>query len=628
MSVAAITEKLGNIKLGEFAINKDLDLLVEALHSSFDEMRVIEILTGRTESQIQQLRGEFEKKTGKSIESILLTKTSGNLQSVLIGLVKTKAEFDAIQLFEAMDGVGTTESVLIDVLTTRSNAQITAIKSKFFELYKKPLDTTIASETRGHFEKTLLSLLEANREEATAVDQNRAKLDAETLYRAGEKKIGTDEGKFIEILTKRSIMHNIAVSAEYAKVSSKTLRAAIESETSGSFRDVLVALSDAVEHVAEGVNKAVAGVGTSDKKLIRLCVGHDQGLLQKAKEAYVKKFKTNMMKDVENDISGNYRKALLRVLCCGRTVEFESLELREAMKGVGTNTNLLIDTLTNHHMTKDTLAQLAASFERNFGHLLVNDLKSETSGNLTRFLVGLITPQPLQLAEQLHHAIKGVGTKESVVIEILGSRGNKTLAAVAAEYRKLAGTDLTGAIQGDFTGDTEKLLTSLLRANRNEHAPGQPFGPQFTEQVAASEALALYQAGEGRLGTNDSLLVQKVQHYSPEQLAVISEIYSRSYGRSLYDAIKKETSGTFETALLGAVDPDRFAAECLRKAMKGLGTNDTRLIDMISARDRPEIQRISNAYKALFARSLKEDVKSELSGTYERAVLAWMNLAE
>jgi hypothetical protein len=481
------------------------------------------------------------------------------------------------------------------------------------------LEVHIKKETRGHFEKGLVALLMANRDESAAVDANRARMDAEILYRAGEKKLGTDEDKFIEVLARGSVAHNLAVQAEYAKVSSKGLHAAIESECSGSFRDLLHALSDAPRYFASQVDDAVAGLGTNDKKLARLLTGvrDSKKRLELAKAAYLTHFKKTMMSAVEGDTSGTLKQTMRRLLCTS-SIDYDAVSLRESMAGVGTDNNLLIRTITSV-VNKGELAALAASFEKNFGKSLVAEIKSEVSGNLGAFLVSLVTPAPRLFADQLHHAISGVGTRESVLIEVLGSRPSAEIQQIAATYREVYKTDLYGAIQGDTTGKAEKILTHLISGKRSEAATIAP-------ELAHSEAEALYAAGQGRWGTDDDAFIAKLCAYSPAQLAVIAEDYARNHGTTLYDAIKKEASGSFETFLLGTLEPDRFLAEMLHKALAGMGTDDHRLIAILASRNKAEIIRIGEVYEKIYKKTLASDIKGDTSGGYQKALLAWVTL--
>lgn len=67
---------------------------------------------------------------------------------------------------------------------------------------------------------------------------------------------------------------------------------------------------------------------------------------------------------------------------------------------------------------------------------LIKDLKSETSGKFEQLLVALMTPIHEFYASEIHHAISGIGTNESTLIEVLCSLSNAELHYIKAAYEK------------------------------------------------------------------------------------------------------------------------------------------------------------------------------------------------
>ena len=63
-------------------------------------------------------------------------------------------------------------------------------------------------------------------------------------------------------------------------------------------------------------------------------------------------------------------------------------------------------------------------------------------------------------------------------------------------------------------------------------------------------------------------------------------------------------------------------AQALRKAMKGLGTDEKAIIKVIANRTNAQRLEIKEVYEKTFNRDLIKDLKSELSGNFEDAVLA------
>lgn len=92
------------------------------------------------------------------------------------------------------------------------------------------------SETSGHFKRLLVSLLQANRDESRTFDRKAAHNDAVALYEAGEKKWGTDESLFNQILVSRSNAHLRAVFGEYEQLSKMSMEEVVRSEMSGDIK--------------------------------------------------------------------------------------------------------------------------------------------------------------------------------------------------------------------------------------------------------------------------------------------------------------------------------------------------------------------------------------------------------
>ena len=65
---------------------------------------------------------------------------------------------------------------------------------------------------------------------------------------------------------------------------------------------------------------------------------------------------------------------------------------------------------------------------------LIADLKSELSGNFENLIESLMMPTEFHCAKQLHKAMKGIGTNEDVLVEILSSRGHDEIARIAVAY--------------------------------------------------------------------------------------------------------------------------------------------------------------------------------------------------
>src|SRR3546814_9583873 len=62
-------------------------------------------------------------------------------------------------------------------------------------------------------------------------------------------------------------------------------------------------------------------------------------------------------------------------------------------------------------------------------------------------------------------------------------------------------------------------------------------------------------------------------------------------------------------------------AKLLRKAMKGVGTDEKTLIHIICNRSREQLVQIEASFKQQFSHDLRKDIKSETSGNFRQILL-------
>jgi hypothetical protein len=301
----------------------DAKLDAENIHKAMkgagcSEKLIIDILCARSNAQRQEIRAVFKQLYGEDLVEMLLKELKGNLEIVLASLCYLPAEFDAHELHRAMKSFGTKEHVLIEILCTRSNAQIAAIKDAYTKLYHKNLEKDIEAETSGHFKHLLVSMLQARRDESGRTDPLKAKQDAKALYDCGEKQWGTDEATFNAIIATQNFPQLQLVFQEYAKIANHDIEKGIEKEFSGDLQDGLLAIVKCVKNrpafFAERLHKAMKGWGTHDHDLIRLVVSRSEIDMLEIKQEFQKLYEKPLDSFISGDTSGGYQTALLKLI--------------------------------------------------------------------------------------------------------------------------------------------------------------------------------------------------------------------------------------------------------------------------------------------------------------------------
>jgi len=280
-----------------------------------DEKKIIQVLGSLPHDGRVAIAGEFQAAHGKSLEKELDSELSGNFRSTCKRLAKSIPEVKADHLHDAMAGLGTKESAVIDTITQSTNYELQAISQVYSAKYGKSLADVVKGDTSGHFEKILLALLSGRKDENPYPNEAQAEADADALYKGGEKKFGTDDDLFVNIMTTRSAAQLDATNRHYTRKYGKSLQHAIESETSGDYGRALIALTKTRDvYFTERLVEAFKGLGTNDALLVYIMTAHDKVTLQWIATTYGKITQTSLQKSIEKETSGDYEKILVALL--------------------------------------------------------------------------------------------------------------------------------------------------------------------------------------------------------------------------------------------------------------------------------------------------------------------------
>ncbi|XP_062926460.1 annexin A4-like isoform X2 [Mobula hypostoma] len=299
---------------------RDAEVLRKAMKGfGTNEQAIIDIVAHRSNKQRQQIVLSFKTAYGKDLIKELKSELSGNFEKTVLALLKPPALFDATEMKEAIKGAGTDEQCLIEILASRSNAEIHEIDKVYKTEFKKTLEQDIKSDTSGHFERLLVSLVQGNRDESQNVDITLVKKDAQDLYNAGEGRMGTDESRFNAILCSRNRSHLRAVFEEYRQVCKYDIEKTIAREMSGNLERGMVAVVKCLRNTpaffAERLYRSMKGLGTDDRTLVRIMVSRCEVDMLDIRAEFKRMYGKSLYSFIADDCSGDYKKLLLQL--CG-----------------------------------------------------------------------------------------------------------------------------------------------------------------------------------------------------------------------------------------------------------------------------------------------------------------------
>lgn len=308
---------------------------------------------------------------------------------------------------------------------------------------------------------------------------------------------------------------------------------------------------------------------------------------------------------------------------CGTDIDEKCTEIYEACKGWGTSEKRLIEAIGN--TTGMERKCIALRYEELYeGANLRKLMKSECgSGNFGEALQYLALGPVEAECRMLKKAVDGVGTNELMLYSILCGRSNADMELLKKMYYKEYTDDLVSRMSGEVGGDMKKILLACVQAAEEE------FDPDYhTEDKAKEDAEIIYEAGQGRWGTNEAEMAKVIVLSPPKYLKIVNSVYADVYGYTLFKAFEEEMGSLAAEAALFTLGmklkPYETVAKLIKKACAGFGTDEL-LLTCCIIRYQDLLGHVAVAHEDLFEKSLHTRVRDEARGDYEKLLLTLLN---
>jgi len=307
------------------------------------------------------------------------------------------------------------------------------------------------------------------------------------------------------------------------------------------------------------------------------------------------------------------------------------------MRCWGTDEEVIIKILGNR--TSYERQEIVEFYREEYKRELSSDLDGDLSGHF-RDLAILLTETPIYLmAKSLYYAMKGVGTNESTIIEIIVGCNSEEIAQLKATYvhvlRDKRIKDPKRTLESDIRAETSgmfcKMLMNILKGTTPDPTPEQlksisSQGPKaiVNKDSAIGEARKLFDCKGKPKGQMEKQFMDSFTDKNIWQLSAIAEEYQKLAQKSLLKAIEEQIDGDFGTLLIAMVehasDRPRFFSQLLYHSMLGAGTHDFLLMRIMVLRSEIDLGNIKETYDAAYP-TLESWIKGDTSGDYEKLLL-------
>ncbi|EDW00001.1 annexin B10 isoform X2 [Drosophila grimshawi] len=301
------------------------------------------------------------------------------------------ASGDSQDLRAAMQGLGTDEQQIIDVLATRSNAQRQEMIAAYLSEFDRDLIEDLKGELGGTFEDVIIALM------LPPVEYLCKQLHGAM---AG---IGTNEATLVEILCTKSNEQMHEIVATYERLYERPLAEQMGSETSGFFRRLLTLIVTGVrddldtpvdpekakEQAAELYAAGEAKLGTDEGVFNRIMSHASFNQLRLVFDEYKSLSGQTIEQAIKHEMADELHEAMMAIVECVQSpAAFFANRLYKAMNGAGTDDKTLIRIIVSR--SEIDLETIKDEFERIYNRTLLSAIVAETSGDYRAALVALL----------------------------------------------------------------------------------------------------------------------------------------------------------------------------------------------------------------------------------------------
>lgn len=296
----------------------------------------------------------------------------------------------------------------------------------------------------------------------------------------------------------------------------------------------------------------------------------------------------------------------------------DAARIDTAIKTKGVDEQTVIDIMTRRSW--EQRKEIAFEYERLARKDLGSGLKGALSGSLEALMLGLLKSPPEYDAAELKSSIKGLGTDEESLIEIVCSRTNEEMLTIKKVYKEMFKKELEKDVAGDTSGNFAKLLLALVQTKRDE-----PTNVVDYEKID-QDARALYDAGVKIKGTDVVTWITIMSQRSVPHLQKVFERYKSYSPYDMKESIRKEVKGDLEKSFLTLVEcfenKQLYFANRLSEAMKSKGAKEKVVTRIMVSRCEIDLMKIRTEFKRQQKRSLYQTITEHTKGDYQKALLS------
>jgi len=221
-------------------------------------------------------------------------------------------------------------------------------------------------------------------------------------------------------------------------------------------------------------------------------------------------------------------------------------------------------------------------------------------------------------ALHLRKAMKGLGTDEDSIINVLCNRTSAQRQCIIQCYQEFYHKDLIEDLKSELGGAFERMVLACMK----------PTSELLAEELHHAMLVM------GGIGTNENILVEILCTRSNKDIAEMVATYQKLYKKHLQEDLSEETSGFFRRLLISMSTGTRdeagtdtsiapqLAQQLYKAGEDKLGTDESEFNRILASNNPVVLRATFEEYHKIKGKTLHDAIKSEFSGDIQNGLLA------
>lgn len=294
----------------------------------------------------------------------------------------------------------------------------------------------------------------------------------------------------------------------------------------------------------------------------------------------------------------------------------QSLVLNELVKAIETKNKSLLIRLSST-LKKSTREELITIYNKINKKNLSDLIKSKMRNNNFRICIERLFTSSIDYdCMDIKESIGVFSNDNDTIIEIICSKKCFELRKISERFQKLYEKSLEEYLS-KIDSEIKRVLIDILRSVRKDNS--------LFDCYSLNEIVYEIENIHHKKSKDYSIFHHILLFNSVEEIRYINKRIIQKMSKNLLSVIEEVMTGNLEkiysTIAFSLLNPIAYYSVNIRKACKGLGTNNNMLIKSILNRSGKELRQIDSYYKKNYNMNLIAQVIDETSGEYQELLI-------